>query len=199
MNGQMRENLMFAHADHDQHKYLSSIKDGKFGLPLFFCRNEEIHKLILYAIELQKQKPAAYEMMTKSILLLMLAKLAQADGFIPLCPAKQEGTCKKILVYIEHHYMDKLTVSEISAAVGISPAYFSTFFSRHFRQRFADYLRNYRIEQACILLTNTTLSIAEIALSTGFGSSSHFIQRFGEIRGMTPLAYRRGDSHTLYI
>lgn len=185
------ENLKFAIADHDQQKYISFLADGKLGLPLLFCQNEEQRRLILYAIELQKQRPPAYEMMTKAILLMTAAKLAQADAFVSLCPTKNEETCKKILEYIHNHYSYKLTVADISTEVGISPTYFSTFFCEHFHQHFTDYLRNYRIEQACVLLSNANMSVAEIAVSVGFGSSSHFIQQFVKSKGITPLKYRR--------
>lgn len=184
------KSLQFACPDHDQHKYLSFLADGKLGFPMFFCQSEEIFRMTVYAIELQKQRPAAYEMMTKAVLLMITARLAQAEAFIPLRPEKQEETCKKILAYIQQHYMEKLTVKDISAAIGISPTYFSSFFSGHFHQCFAEYLRSFRIEQACVLLISTNLSIAEIAVSVGFGSSSHFIQQFGESKGITPLRYR---------
>lgn len=185
------EHLLFAREDHDQNRFLRPLADGKYGFPLHLPEEPAVRQLILQAIELQKQRPAAYEMITKSLLLQFIAQLAQADAFVPLRPTRHGDICKEILNFIHLHYMEKLTVPEVAAAVGISPTYFSTFFSEHFFQHFAEYLRGYRIEQACTMLVSTSMSITEIALATGFSSGSHFICHFRKARGITPLAYRK--------
>lgn len=185
------EHLLFAKKDHNQNRYLNALIDGNYGFPLYLATDPIIRELILQAIELQKQQPVAYEMMTKALLLQIIALLARANHFLPLCPVKQDGTCKKILNYIHQHYTERITVSDISAAVGISATYFSSFFTEHFHQHFSDYLRKYRIEQACLMLTGTSLSVTEIALATGFCSCSHFIQNFYTDKSMTPLTYRK--------
>lgn len=41
------------------------------------------------------------------------------------------------------------------------------------------------------MLTGTTCSVTEIALAAGFGSSSHFIQSFRVVKGVTPSIYRK--------
>lgn len=55
-----------------------------------------------------------------------------------------------------------------------------------------------RIHQACILLSNTALSIDEIAQQTGFCDRYYFSRVFKRLRGISPAAYRRQrifDSH----
>lgn len=185
------EHLLFAKEDHDQNRFLCPLADGKYGFPLYLAKEPAVRQLLLRAIELQKQKPAAYEMMTKALLLQVIAQLAQSDMFLPLQPTRHGDICKEILTFIHQHYMEKLTVPDVAAAVGISPTYFSTFFAEHFFQHFAEYLRGYRIEQACAMLVSTSMSVTEIALATGFNSGSHFICHFRKFRGITPLAYRK--------
>ena len=51
------------------------------------------------------------------------------------------------------------------------------------------YITKYRISTALSLLQNTALSVTEIALSTGFNSSSYFSKVFREYMGITPLQY----------
>lgn len=184
------EHLLFTREDHDQNRILRPLVGGKYGLPLYIKEPEE-QRLIREVIKLQKQSPAAYEMMTKALLLQCIARLAQEDAFISLRPTRQGDVCKEILNFIHGHYMEKLTVSDVAAAVGISPTYFSAFFAEHFFQHFAEYLRNYRMEQACAMLIDTSMSVTEIALATGFSSGSHFIHHFRRSRGITPLAYRK--------
>ncbi len=185
------EHLEFVKEDHNQNRFLKALIEGSYGFPLYFATDTIIREIIIKIIQLQKQRTATYEMMTKALLLQIIALLAEKNAFVSLQPAKQDGICKDILRYIHQHYMDKLTVSQLSTAVGISPTYFCAFFAEHFHQHFTEYLRSYRIEQACFMLTRTTLSITEIAFATGFSSSSHFIHCFCEMRGITPLAYRK--------
>ena len=48
-----------------------------------------------------------------------------------------------------------------------------------------------RLEYAEFLLRNTDQSVTEIATSTGFCDSSHFVRAFRERRGMTPSVFRK--------
>jgi len=47
-----------------------------------------------------------------------------------------------------------------------------------------------RLEKAMNLITNSPLSLTEIALATGFSSSSHFSRLFTRHFGKPPSAFR---------
>lgn len=183
--------LLFLQEDHDQRRFLRSLAEGQLGFPLFLSAYPKTQQVLFQITELQKKKPLAYELSTKAFLVQLIVLLVQSDALIPLRPAKHNDICKEILTYIRLHYAEKLTVPDIASAIGISPTYFSTFFRQHFFQHFSDYLRRYRIEQACVLLTGSSVSITDIALATGFCSGSHFIRQFRTVMGMTPFAYRQ--------
>lgn len=50
-----------------------------------------------------------------------------------------------------------------------------------------------RIQRACTLLANTTLSVGEIAKQCGYASTSHFIKLFRKLMGCAPMGYRKSD------
>lgn len=52
------------------------------------------------------------------------------------------------------------------------------------------FLLDKRVEQAAALLTNSSLSIAEIAYACGFSSQSHMTTVFGKRVGVPPAQYR---------
>jgi AraC-like DNA-binding protein len=54
-----------------------------------------------------------------------------------------------------------------------------------------EFLMQYRIQQAEILLKNSAYSIAEVAEFTGFSSPSHFGSCFLRYVGCTPREYRK--------
>lgn len=185
------DHLLLRQDDYIQNNYLRALASGKYGFPTHLNSIPEICPLFHRIFSLQKERPIAYEMMTKALLLQIIATLIQKNALLELQATKHDETCKEILMHIHRHYMNKLNVSEIAFAVGISSNYFSTFFAEHFHMHFAEYLRAYRIEQACLMLTNSNLSVTEIALATGFSSGSHFIHHFHLLKGVTPLTYRK--------
>ena len=93
--------------------------------------------------------------------------------------------------YIEAHYTEPITLQELADYLSINKSYFCTIFKKVTKQSFCTYTNHVRIEKSKLLLQNTTDSIIDIALSTGFSSSSYFNNTFKKIVGITPLEYRQ--------
>ena len=55
----------------------------------------------------------------------------------------------------------------------------------------AEYLKTYRLQNACQLLAGTPEPVTFIGQACGLGSSSYFGKVFREFTGYTPLEYRR--------
>ena len=53
------------------------------------------------------------------------------------------------------------------------------------------YLTRYRLQKGMEQLSNPNLTVAEVARSVGFASSSYFTECFKRYLHVTPLAYRR--------
>ncbi|KIL49472.1 helix-turn-helix domain-containing protein [Jeotgalibacillus soli] len=70
------------------------------------------------------------------------------------------------------------------------PAYISRAYSAAANRTFRQALNDYRINEAKKLLQESQLVIREIAKLTGFEYSSYFTNKFKNITGITPLAYR---------
>lgn len=100
-------------------------------------------------------------------------------------------TISEITGYINSNYTCKLSLSTISAQFFISPYYLSRTFKNVTGYSFIDYLNYVRIKEAQKLLRRTDLTIAEIAESVGYTSSTHFGRTFRKITGMSPLSYRK--------
>ena len=92
---------------------------------------------------------------------------------------------------IEEHLFDpELSLSLISDALGITPAYFSALFIREVGTGFNEYITGLRIEKAKQLLSETNLRISMIADQCGFHSASYFIVVFRKQMNMSPGEYR---------
>lgn len=76
--------------------------------------------------------------------------------------------------YIQFNYSHDISVDDIAKAVGVSRSHLYRVFMSNVGQSPIDYLTDYRISEACYLLKNSNLSIAEIAVSVGFFDQFYF-------------------------
>ena len=101
-----------------------------------------------------------------------------------------EERIKTILQYLQNSYQSVLSVADMAAIAHISERECSRCFKRHLGITPMEYLLDIRLNNACALLENTTLSIGEIASDCGFSSASYFSKQFKAKYRITPRAYR---------
>jgi AraC-like DNA-binding protein len=87
-------------------------------------------------------------------------------------------------------YFEALSVADLAATAGMSPAYFSRQFKRTFGESPHQYLLTRRLERAANLLRTTDWSIAHICFGVGSQSVGSFTTSFRPMFGQTPQAYR---------
>ncbi|SIS69235.1 GlxA family transcriptional regulator [Neptunomonas antarctica] len=83
-----------------------------------------------------------------------------------------------------------LTASDLANALSISIRQLERLFLQHLKCSPSVYYLQIRIEHARYLLSDSGLSIAEIALASGFSSTAHFSRRYREFYGTTASQYR---------
>ena len=93
--------------------------------------------------------------------------------------------------FIAANYGDcSLGVEQLAERLGYSSNYFSRIFKNITGYYVNDYIRQVRVIKAQELLTDTSLTISEIAEMTGFTTDNYFYSIFKKETGMTPAAYR---------
>lgn len=95
-----------------------------------------------------------------------------------------------MLQWIEHNYAREFRLTDLAAAVHLSPNHVSYQFRQETGCSITEYLTATRINRACWLLRSTSLTVREIGLQTGIGNFSYFCQLFKRETGTTPLQYR---------
>jgi two-component system response regulator YesN len=101
------------------------------------------------------------------------------------------GVLTEIEKEITDHYMDNLSLKSLSEKYFINSAYLGQIFKRQFGNSFKDYLNNYRIDRAAELLIRSDEKVYLIASEVGFNNTDYFISKFVQIKGITPLQYRK--------
>lgn len=98
----------------------------------------------------------------------------------------------KLLRFIHDRAAEpELSFNQVVRAAGMSRASLGRVFPKLFGRTFAKYLAEVRVVKACTLLSETSKSVAEIAVETGFGSVSNFNRRFLALKRTSPLRYRK--------
>lgn len=94
--------------------------------------------------------------------------------------------------YIKSIYNDpELCLSMVASEFNISEGYLSFFFKEQTGINFTDYVENLRINKACELLKDNTLTISEIGDMVGYNSVQSFRRAFKRIQGVSPSVMRK--------
>lgn len=101
------------------------------------------------------------------------------------------NTLARAFAFVDEQYDKNISMMDAALYCGMEYMAFSRFFSRHAGRGFAEYLLHTRLKNAALLLCGTGESITDIAMKTGFSTTSYFIQRFRAAHGMTPRQFRR--------
>ncbi len=112
---------------------------------------------------------------------------------------------RRAIAAMEAHLEEPLPIPAICAQVEISQRQLDRLFSRHLHKTPALYYRDIRLDRARGLVTQTNMSMAEIAVASGFASQVHFSRayksRFGlppsrdRIDGRVPFEFRAWPMH----
>jgi AraC-like DNA-binding protein len=104
---------------------------------------------------------------------------------------KRVSNIEKALELIYFDYASPLTLEEAASATGYEKSNFCKIFKEITGSTFHALLNKQRVQSACDLLCQSTLSITEIARQVGLGETKTFCRVFKEITDMTPREYRK--------
>ena len=91
---------------------------------------------------------------------------------------------------MEGNIADPLPLPQLARIAGLSPRQINRLFQQHLGETTLAHYRRLRLDRARNLLRNSALSLTEVALATGFASSSHFSRAYREEFGDPPSRYR---------
>lgn len=106
---------------------------------------------------------------------------------------KAEGTrLFDVFLYIEQNYQEEICVAEMAKRYYVSSSYFSRWFKSVTGKTFKQYVNYVRINHAIQFLLSGDYTITEVAMMTGFATTSYFIKQFKLLQGgCSPKKFRR--------
>ena len=87
----------------------------------------------------------------------------------------------------------RLRLSELAMVLGTNRTYLSQYFNQNCESTFYDFVNDYRIHRAKLLLHSTDDTLETIAMNSGFNSLSTFRRAFVQREGMSPIEFRASN------
>lgn len=182
---------------HSQLKYVFWSKENPM--------HQQIQSSLLRIINIMTEKFTFYELRIYNQLSKIWLKLCEYTDSTTLYNSdttnlryvskeKDEERVRTALQFMKNNYDKNISLETIAKAAMTNRSELCKCFRRVLDITPNDFLIQYRIHEALLLLENPELRIADIAEMTGFCSPSHFGTHFLKYVGCTPLQYRKTTS-----
>lgn len=177
--GTMDAHWVFLDVDVNSAYKLDDLYDFPVLLPPRY--GEEIYRLIR---EIQTQEDLPSRLPAAHRILAILLETASPKPHIPEDMALLRN-------YVEKHYMEPITPEDLADILHCSRSAMYRRFQQYFQVSPSRYINTVRIRWATFLLTETNLSVGEVAAAVGIHNLSFFARLFRATVGETAVSYRR--------
>ena len=157
-----------------------------------------LHGFFMQAAEEFRQKQNTGDLLLRSLLmaafaLLLQNGLAETENAAPKKALRSYLVIEPALRCIKNEYGRVMTVEELAKLCNVSKHYFCRVFKSITGKSVMEYLRDFRLRVANVLLTSTDRSISDIAACCGFDSSNYFSRCYRKCYGHSPRQGRNGE------
>ena len=159
----------------------------------YICKeNERIRRLFEDIFHAPEVKKINYLQIKAVELLFVLnhMELPDQDTKFTYFTAAQVEIAKQLKLRINQDIGRNVDMKELALSYGISVSSLRNYFKGIYEVNPAEYVRRKRMEAAAVRLKETRKSVADIALSVGYGNPSKFAAVFRQQYKAGPLEYR---------
>jgi AraC-like DNA-binding protein len=144
--------------------------------------------------ELEKEsaeKAPGHEVALRAILLELMVYLSRAYSGSDTTEAHALLRVGNVIGALENDFSKDWKLEDLLKIAHMSRSNLMRVFRKATGQPPIEYLVRLRIQRSMEMLSNTDLSITEIAMEIGFNDSNYFTRQFRAAAGMPPTAYRK--------
>ena len=98
---------------------------------------------------------------------------------------------QKSIEYMQEHFRESLTLTDISRTIGLSVSYFSYLFKQETGKNYIEYLNEIRLFATMKDLMNTDEKVVVVAQKNGFQNLEYFSRYFKKQTGESPARWRK--------
>ncbi len=121
----------------------------------------------------------------------LLCRILDAGAKLKMTSEHLSPTVLRAMTLVLTDISANVTLGKVANECKMTPAYFSSVFSKEMGKSFIKWLTEVRIEHAKRFLENSESDILEICYECGYNTPSQFIKMFKRETGITPSGYRK--------
>ncbi|QUI24062.1 helix-turn-helix transcriptional regulator [Vallitalea pronyensis] len=179
------------------HAFLQNKKSGMHYLKKDAFKKSNIRECFMGVLQEYENKELAHEIFIKGYIHQIIAILIR-NGTLTIYPQlPQEDELQLInplIVYIERHYDERITLQQAANMVNMSYYHFSRYFKKVTGRNFKEYVDFVRVSEAERRLISSNKLISEIAYEVGYNNLSSFNRVYKRIRGYPPSKLNRAKT-----
>ena len=179
-------------------KYITPVLENKQFAAVPLLQTDERGRFILESMKaaatLSLQGERFFELRLRNLysqVWEILYEWALEKGNQKSYQSRDDERIKTMISYIQEHCLEKIDIEAIASSVPVSARECHRLFQTNLGTTPIKFLISCRLQKAAELLIQTEKSILEIAVETGFGTSSYFGKIFRQYHQVTPMQYRR--------
>jgi AraC-like DNA-binding protein/mannose-6-phosphate isomerase-like protein (cupin superfamily) len=162
--------------------------------PILLRRKDEDTTIFDLFIKLKQEiidKKFGWYLSIKGLCYTLFTQLTRLNQAICKPNFTENNEIYKVKEYIEENYQSDITLDKLVQVAYVNKYYLIHSFKKQFNISPMHYLNIVRIAVSKDLLTQTEMSIAEIASKVGFNNPVYFAEQFKSVIGTTPSIYRK--------
>lgn len=131
-------------------------------------------------------------------LISVLQAMATSDEYVLINPAsdlsllikKNNARLQKIFTYVEQHFNEEMNIQKVASIANLSVPSFCNYFKKTMGTTFTDFINQYRIQRACVLLQQEK-TVSETSFECGFNNVAYFNKVFKTVTKKTPSEFKK--------
>lgn len=144
-----------------------------------------IHEKLKMIILQWTEHTPYYELMTETLLMQLLIEISR-EYDQKLISGDKHQLVDMMKNYIQRNYNQRISKEQLGEVIERTPNYAANLFKSVTNQTISDYVHHQRMKRAVYMLTESQLTIAEIAEFLGYRDLSYFYRVFKRMMGTVP-------------
>ena len=179
-------------------KYIQPVISSSLTFQVFYKEivwQAEILEIIKKIISVQDQKNVR-ELATSALMqeiwlnLCKHVNIKNEDNY-SYASASSQARLQLMMQYIQQNYRSNISLDNIADYAMLSKSTVLNYFRKYLHTTPINYLINYRLNEAAVLLRKTEKKIITVSNETGFNNVDYFCKLFKKHYHLTPTEYRK--------
>ena len=180
-----------------QKNFVTPLQENRLEMPKLLRSGHPAYRMIRdRLLELDQCKTYEPDYQSKRFGILM----SVCTALLPYCRTDTNQTVvqdpgnqavRLTMRYINSFYKNKIDLQHLADRVHLHPNYLCALFKAYTGETVFQHLTRIRVESAAYILREEDLPISRVAELSGFNTESLFYQKFKQVMGITPSAYKK--------